>query len=206
MLGNHDLVRFGDLIQRGGLANPADPAYWARHKAAISFLAAYSGPVTLYYGDEIGQEIPGYAARVEAGCVTLGYCDDHVARSSAVIEGVSPTVGAAVSVLTPEQADLKLYVKNVMNLREKHAALWNGSRTHVYSDTRIYIDRKESKDENLLYMLNTSAAPVTVNLAAAAVGGTTQLVDLLDASSINLQSGNYVVQLPPLSARFMQVK
>jgi glycosidase len=66
MLGNHDLVRFGDLVQRGNLANPADKFYWARHKAAVSFLAAYSGPVTLYYGDEIGQEVPGYAARVES--------------------------------------------------------------------------------------------------------------------------------------------
>lgn len=206
MLGNHDLVRFGDLVQRGRLANPADKAYWDRHKAAMSFLAAYSGPITLYYGDEIGQEIPGYAARVEAGCVTLGYCDDHVARSSAIIEGLPPTVGAAVSVLTPEQADLKLYVKNLLALREKHMALWNGSRTHVYSDTRIYIDRKETTEENLLYMLNTSESPVTVNLATAAVGGTSQLVDMLDATTINAQAGSYTLQLAPLSAKFLQVK
>ncbi len=206
MLGNHDLVRFGDLVQRAGLANPTDASYWSRHKAAISFLAAYSGPITLYYGDEIGQEVPGYATRVEAGCVTLGYCDDHVARSSAVIEGLPPTVGASVSVLTPEQADLKLYVKNLLGLREKHAALWNGSRTHVYSDARIYIDRKETKDENLLYVLNTSESPVSVTLAASAIDATGQLVDLLDATVFNAQAGNYTLQLAPLSARFLQIK
>lgn len=206
MLGNHDLVRFGDLVQRAGLANPADKSYWSRHKAAISFLTAYSGPITLYYGDEIGQEVPGYATRVESGCVTLGYCDDHVARSSAVIEGLSPTIGATVSVLTPEQADLKLYVKNLLSLREKHSALWNGSRTHVYSDARIYIDRKETKDENLLYLLNTSESPVTVTLAASAIESTGQLVDLLDATTFNVQAGSYTLQLAPLSARFLQIK
>lgn len=206
MLGNHDLVRFGDLVQRGGLANPANPFYWARHKAAVSFLAAYSGPITLYYGDEIGQEVPAYAARVDAGCVTLGYCDDHVARSSAVIEGLSPTVGAAVSVLAPEQVDLKLYVKNLLTLREKHAALWNGSRTHIYSDERIYIDRKDAKGESILYVLNTSESPVTVTLATTALGSAGQLVDLLDESAYAAQAGNYTLQLAPLSARFLQIK
>lgn len=206
MLGNHDLVRFGDLVQRAALANPSNQSYWARHKAAISFLAAYSGPITLYYGDEIGQEVPGYAARVEAGCVTLGYCDDHVARSSAVIEGLPPVVGVAASVLTPEQADLKLYVKNLLGLRDKHPALWNGSRTHVYSDARIYIDKKETKDERLLYVLNTSESPVNVTLAASAIDATGQLVDLLDATTVNVQSGSYTLQLAPLSARFLQIK
>jgi glycosidase len=206
MLGNHDLVRFGDLVQRGNLANPADKFYWARHKAAVSFLAAYSGPVTLYYGDEIGQEVPGYAARVESGCVTLGYCDDHVARSSAIVEGLPPMVGAAVSVLTPEQADLKLYVKNLLALREKHAALWNGSRTHIFSDSRVYIDRKEANGEGVLYVLNTSESPVIVTLATNALGSSGQLLDLLDETTYSSQGNNYTLQLQPLSARFFQIK
>lgn len=48
MLGNHDLVRFGDLLQRGGLAQPNEVDYWRRHKAAFAFLVAYTGPITLY--------------------------------------------------------------------------------------------------------------------------------------------------------------
>ena len=63
MLGNHDLVRFGDLLERGNF-NPAD--YWQRHKAAFSFLAARSGPITLYYGEEFGDEVPGFAKQVGA--------------------------------------------------------------------------------------------------------------------------------------------
>ncbi len=50
-MGNHDLVRFGDLLQRGDIADPSENGYWARHKAAYSFLTAYSGPITLYYGE-----------------------------------------------------------------------------------------------------------------------------------------------------------
>jgi hypothetical protein len=73
MLGNHDLVRFGDLLERGNF-NPAD--YWQRHKAAFSFLAARSGPITLYYGEEFGDEVPGFASQVGAtvrprGSVTI---------------------------------------------------------------------------------------------------------------------------------------
>lgn len=46
MLGNHDLVRFGDLLQRADLANPADAEYWARHRLAFMVQGAYTGPIT----------------------------------------------------------------------------------------------------------------------------------------------------------------
>ena len=42
MLGNHDLVRFGDLLEQGNF-NGAD--YWQRHKAAFSFMAARPVPL-----------------------------------------------------------------------------------------------------------------------------------------------------------------
>ena len=54
MLGNHDFVRFGDLLQRGGLAEPDDPDWWARHRLAFMVQAAYSGSITRYYGEELG--------------------------------------------------------------------------------------------------------------------------------------------------------
>jgi glycosidase len=115
-------------------------------------------------------------------------------------------VGAAVSVLTPEQADLKLYVKNLLALREKHAALWNGSRTHIFSDSRVYIDRKEANGEGVLYVLNTSESPVIVTLATNALGSSGQLLDLLDETTYSSQGNNYTLQLQPLSARFFQIK
>lgn len=102
MIGNHDLVRFGDLLQRGGMADINDAEYWQRHKAAFAFQAAYTGPITLYYGDEIGDQVDGFAAKEDNNtCAVRGVCDDHVARSSAKIEGVTATLDA-------NQVDLKI--------------------------------------------------------------------------------------------------
>ena len=62
MITNHDLLRFGDLIQRAGLQD----TYNERIILALSYLAiVHSGPITNYYGEEIGQEVPNYANRVE---------------------------------------------------------------------------------------------------------------------------------------------
>jgi glycosidase len=69
MLGNHDLVRFGDLIERGKKGDD-----WKRHKAAISFLGAWSGPVTLYYGDEIGDQVEGFAGKITENWRYTKYC------------------------------------------------------------------------------------------------------------------------------------
>ncbi|MEF1306847.1 alpha-amylase family glycosyl hydrolase, partial [Vibrio owensii] len=111
MIGNHDLVRFGDLLQRGGLADVNDAEYWQRHKAAFAFQAAYTGPITLYYGDEIGDQVDGFDAKEDNNtCAVRGVCDDHVARSSAKIEGVTATLDA-------NQVDLKNYVKSLMTMR-----------------------------------------------------------------------------------------
>ncbi|MGL4717087.1 MAG: alpha-amylase family glycosyl hydrolase, partial [Aeromonas sp.] len=97
MLGNHDLVRFGDLLQRGNF-KPAE--YWPRHLAAFSFMAARSGPITLYYGEEFGDEVPGFAAKVSGDCATQGLCDDHVARSDGKVPAVTGFVPGS------EQAEL----------------------------------------------------------------------------------------------------
>ena len=93
MLGNHDLVRFGDLLQRADIAGPADAEYWARHRLAFMVQGAYTGPITRYYGEEIGDEVPNYADQVTNNCANLGLCDDHVARTSAKILDVTVTSG-----------------------------------------------------------------------------------------------------------------
>lgn len=73
MLGNHDLVRFGDLLQRGDIAEPNEDEYWLRHKAAFAFQAAYTGPITLYYGEEIGDEVPDFDDQVTSDCAVQAY-------------------------------------------------------------------------------------------------------------------------------------
>lgn len=208
MLGNHDLVRFGDLVQRGGFANPADAEYWARHKAALSFMAAYSGPITLYYGDEIGQEQPGFAAS-NATCAGDGangaWCDDNVSRTTAVIEGQPTTVGGDAAVLSEQQSDLKEYVSGLMAMRDAHPALFNGSRTHIFSDARIFMDRKDNGNDNVLYVVNTKDAPVTLTVAATAIGSDGALDGLNGAADVALSGGNYVIELEPFEAKFFDI-
>jgi|GEM_PF-758007 len=201
MLGNHDLLRFGDLIQRGGIAGPNDDQYWLRHKAAISFMAAYSGPITLYYGDEIGQEVPNFAAKVDNNvCSSQGLCDDHASRSSGIVEGVGGVT------LNSKQSDLKSYVASLMNLRDAHPALWNGSRTHIYSNTSVYIDRKDAGDDHILYALNTTNTEVRVSVAASAINASGNLVDLLDSSTVYTNTdGAYYLVLAPFKAAFLKI-
>lgn len=96
---NHDVVRFGDLLQRGQLAEPNESNYWDRHKAAYAFMAASTGPLTFFYGEEIGDEVPNFAAKVTSNCAIQGLCDDHVSRSPGKVEGRLASLGGLRSLL-----------------------------------------------------------------------------------------------------------
>ena len=199
MLGNHDLPRFGDLVQRAGLGNPDGVDYWARHKMAFTFMAAYSGPVTIYYGEEIGQEMPNFAARVTGNCVGQGLCDDHVSRDAGVVDGVA---GPALSA---NQRELKNHVAKLLALRTANPALATGSRTHVFDDNVIYIDRKDSGSNHVLLVMNVKAQPAVVTLDAAVAGGAASLHDLASDADVAADAkGQFTINLPALSARLLR--
>lgn len=193
MLTNHDLVRFGDLIQRAGLGNPSDASYWNRHKTAFAFMASHSGPITVYYGDEIGQEVANFSTKVDGStCAAAGLCDDHVSRDSGKTTG-----------LNTNQQNLKAYVASLMQLRVDNPALATGIRTHVYSDNYVYIDRKDTTTNHVLMVLNTNATTTTVvTLKATGIGASGNLTDLLSAATLSPSSGNFSITVAPLTARF----
>ncbi|RCU49114.1 glycosidase [Corallincola holothuriorum] len=206
MIGNHDILRFGDLLQRGNLAEPDEAEYWARHKAAFAFMAAYSGPITLYYNDEIGYEVPGFADQVSnTTCADQGLCDDHVARTSGRIEGVPTLVGETPVELTAEEADLKQYVADIMAIRAANPALYNGSRTHIHSDEYIYIDRKDAGDNNVLVMVNTKGVEANVTILGTAIGSDGQLVNLMSDAAVEIAAGEYAVTLPAFGTAFFDI-
>ncbi|MDN2482524.1 alpha-amylase family glycosyl hydrolase [Vibrio agarivorans] len=197
MIGNHDLVRFGDLLQRGDIAQPNDEEYWLRHKAAFAFQAAYTGPITLYYGDEIGDQVDGFAAKEDNNtCAIRGVCDDHVARSSAKIEGVTATLDA-------NQADLKEYVSTLMNLREDYPALYQGVRTNITSNGDIYVDMKQSGDEQIVFALNIGESHQSLTYSQAELGIEGTLKDLLSQESIAVSNGVLEIELEPFEGRFL---
>ncbi|HDM8042713.1 TPA: glycosidase [Vibrio campbellii] len=199
MIGNHDLVRFGDLLQRGGLADVNDAEYWQRHKAAFAFQAAYTGPITLYYGDEIGDQVDGFAAKEDNNtCAVRGVCDDHVARSSAKIEGVTATLDA-------NQVDLKNYVKSLMTMRAEHPALYQGNRNNLVASNGSYVDLKVSGDDQVLFALNTLESARNIVLTEAQVGSNQALVDLITNQQITPSNGQYQIPMSSLQGRFFKV-
>jgi glycosidase len=199
MIGNHDLVRFGDLLQRAGISEPTDSEYWARHKAAFSFMAAYSGPITLYYGEEIGDELPGFTNQIEPCSGDSGLCDDHVARSSAKIEGISAQ-------LNSHQANLKGYVSELMSLRQTNPALFNGARTHIYSDTNLYIDRKDTTEHHVLYLLNAKGKSLSLTLISSAIGSNEALTNLTTGERYAIAGDLYSLNLAPFESVFLNIE
>ncbi|KAA3613812.1 MAG: glycosidase [Calditrichaeota bacterium] len=194
MLGNHDLVRFGDLIQRAGLGGPETADYWKRHQCAFSFLTAFTGPITIYYNEEIGAEVPNFAERITQDCVKFDLCDDHVGRTAGKITGLNKN----------EQA-LYDYLSTLMGLRARHLALWNGERTNIMAGEHLYADLKTSADEAILYILNTSNEKQifkinTINLPGNAAK------DLLTAENFRPSGPNLEIQVNGLSSRFLMIK
>lgn len=199
MLGNHDLVRFGDLLQRGNIAEPTDDQYWQRHKAALSFLAAYTGPITLYYGDEIGDQVDDFAEKVPGDiCAIQGLCDDHVARSSGKIDGVSTTLNA-------RQRDLKAYVTELMTMRAAHPALSQGERLNIVANDKVYVDRKQKDQDAVVYLVSTTDASQQLALEADTLGSAGDLIDLQSGERFSLSSGHYNVPLNGFEARFLRI-
>lgn len=99
-LTNHDGYRVADHF------DPADPLYYAKLKERNAILAAYSGPITLYYGDE-------YADR---SAETTGGQKDNIARTSGHLD---PRNAA--------EADLRDYIASAMKMRADNPAMWRGT-------------------------------------------------------------------------------
>ena len=143
-LTNHDVVRFGDLIQRAKkLKAISSENYFKRYKVAHAAVTAMSGPVTLYYGDEWGQEVPGFDVKVEDRCDLKDMCDDHVSRSTGQIKDFNS-----------DQDNLKNFVTGMMNLRADIRAISMGSLTDIGTDKNLFAVKKTYGDSEVLVVLN----------------------------------------------------
>lgn len=207
MLSTHDVPRFGNMLARAKLATPDSPEYWAHYKAALSFMAAYSGPLTLLYNDEIGAHTPNFVEIVNDNCAVQGLCEDHVGRISARIEGVPTEVGDTPVVLSANEKALKAYVTQLMTLREQNPALSSGSRTHIYADDALYIDHKSAGDNHILFAINASTQPKTITLTKEAVGSAGVMTDLLTQHTVTpAADGNYTLTLQGLQSLFLRIE
>ena len=187
MLTNHDLVRFGDLIQRApNLGYGTENAdYWKRHKLALGLMASYSGPITLYYGDEYGAEVGGFINKGDGG-----FYDDHVSRDNGKTTGFNGN-----------EQDLITFVKTLLSLRGQNESLWKGTRTNILSTSTLYADKKEGNGTDFVVVLNTSTSVQSAVLNS--VGGT-GLTDAITGESIS-GSGSYTVSMPALGCRLLKI-
>ena len=103
--------------------------------------AAYTGPITIYYGDEIGDH---------SATTTSGWGDDNVARSSGKITGFN----------TREQK-IHDFEKKVLTVRAEHKALWGGSNTEITNTADFYVSKKQADGETIFIAFNYSSSSKT---------------------------------------------
>ena len=190
MITNHDLLRFGDLIQRAGLQD----TYNERVILALSYLAiVHSGPITNYYGEEIGQEVPNYANRVE----TMGYRDDHVARDNGKIKD-----------FTPQEEYFKKLFTFLMNLRANHGSLSNGRMDLLKVNRELFSIRKSFKgDDDFFYFMNLSKNPLKITFSKELTTNAKALTKLSSDGNTEVKKdldGNFEFTLAPLSFALLQ--
>ena len=159
---NHDLLRFGNLINWYNGGSPSGGGdYWGRHRVALASLAAYTGPITIYYGDEWGAIVEGYYKGGD-----LGAYNDNVARSSGKISGFSSS-----------EQQLVDWTSALMKMRAENEALWNGSNRTVTAESNFYVGEKEYNGTKITYAINSGTGSRTFNasgtnlLTGAAVNG-----------------------------------
>ncbi len=189
-ISNHDTVRFGDLLQIGGL----ELGYYERHKLAFSFLVQYTGPITIYYGDEYGDEFSGLTTSISELNQYPYIAQDNVGRTNGNISDFSL-----------EEQDLMNYLSNLMNLRETYDSLWNGDRENVYVDDFVYIDLKTSENNQILYILNISSSVQTITIDTDGFVGS-QLINLLMSENLMIENNEVTLEIPPLTAYYYLIE
>ena len=133
MLSNHDLYRIGDLIKKKFSCEYDSEEYTKRNKVLLAAQCAYSGPITIYYGDEIGDHSVDLS----------GWGGDNVARSSGKITGFN----------SREQA-IPDWTQKCLAARADHEALWNGTNTQITGESDFYVAKKQGGGETIYIAFN----------------------------------------------------
>ena len=189
---NHDVWRYGNLLRsRYGWAKD-NQNYWRYHKIALATLAVYTGPVTVYYGDEIGDITDCWhnSNWNECGSTTA---NDNCARTNGQISGFSN-----------EQKDLHDFTAKLFNARLIHPAMWRGSYSvnKDYNHNAYFNCKYDSNTKDkILFVFSFNWSPQTVSYY---VGGQ-KLVDLVSGETIQGNGGNYNIYLDGLTPRVFSV-
>lgn len=140
MLTNHDLFRIGDLINKKHNDGFESDNYAKRNMVLLAAQAAYSGPITIYYGDEIADH---------NATTSNGWGNDNVARSSGKISGFSA-----------REQKVHDWTQKCLTARAEHKALWSGTNKQIVGESDFYVAKKTSGEEMIYiaFNYNTSSA------------------------------------------------
>lgn len=120
---------------------------------------AHSGPITNYYGEEIGQEVKNFDKSQPYSFV---YHDGMVARDNGKIDN-----------FTKDEEEIKDLFTKLMKLRASHGALSNGHLEFLFVDDSIFCIKKTFKnDKSFIYALNlNSDKEMVINLDKSVLKG-----------------------------------
>ena len=137
MLSNHDLYRIGDLINKKYSEGYESDNYAKRNMVILAAQAAYSGPITIYYGDEIGDHSTDKS----------GWYADNVARSSGKISGFSS-----------REQKIHDWTQKCLAARAEHKALWSGTNTQIKGTSDFYVAKKVCDGETIYIAFNYNSS------------------------------------------------
>ena len=138
MLTNHDLFRIGDLIHQKYSEGFDSDNYAKRNMVLLAAQAAYSGPITIYYGDEIADH---------NATTTSGWGADNVARSTGKIAGFSEL-----------EQKVHDWTQKCLYARANHEALWNGSNEQIIGEKDFYVAKKVGGGETIYIAFNYNSS------------------------------------------------
>lgn len=138
MLTNHDLFRIGDLIHQKYSEGFDSDNYAKRNMVLLAAQAAYSGPITIYYGDEIADH---------NATTTSGWGADNVARSTGKITGFSA-----------REQKVHDWTQKCLYARANHEALWNGLNEQIIGEKDFYVAKKIGGGETIYIAFNYNSS------------------------------------------------
>ncbi|MDY5831671.1 MAG: alpha-amylase family glycosyl hydrolase [Treponema sp.] len=138
MLTNHDLFRIGDLIHQKYRESFDSDNYAKRNMVLLAAQAAYSGPITIYYGDEIADH---------NATTTSGWGTDNVARSTGKITGFSEL-----------EQKVHDWTQKCLTVRASHEALWNGKNEQIVGEKDFYVAKKIGGGETIYIAFNYNSS------------------------------------------------
>ncbi len=182
-IGNHDMKRF---------LTDADGSY-EKLKLAFSMLATLRGIPQLYYGDEIGMS--GGADPDNRHDFPGGFPGD----------AHNAFLGSDRS---PEEQEVFSHVQSLLRLRQQHPALRQGHQWHVGWDDSYYAFVRETAEEKLIVVFNTSEKErqITIATEGTTLENARQFENLFGVGQLVLSNKTLQMTLPPTTAAIYAVR